>query len=79
MKISEYECGDQDALRAAITWLHAEANRMGDPHVRSILNTAAFGLGSEYSNEAAKPVSQTGRGQNLASLIVRNKRNSQNQ
>jgi hypothetical protein len=32
-------------VRAAITWLHVEAQRMSDPHARSVLNNAAFHLG----------------------------------
>ena len=54
MKISEYERGHRDATRAAITWLHAEALRMNDPHAEKILNGAAFSLGVETNTDAAK-------------------------
>lgn len=42
-------------IRAAVTWLHAEAMRMNDPKARQILNDAAFHLGQDkpaYSSEA---------------------------
>ncbi len=45
MKISEYHRGYRDAMRAAITWLHAQARTMNDPHARQLLNNAAFSLG----------------------------------
>lgn len=33
------------ALRAAVAWLHAEAETMNDPKARAVLNSAAHGLG----------------------------------
>lgn len=32
-------------LREAVAWLHEQADEMGDPKAREILNTAAFCLG----------------------------------
>lgn len=54
MKITEYERGHQDAIRAAITWLHTEAKSMNDPHARRLLDGAAFALGVAYAQPAAK-------------------------
>lgn len=54
MKISEYERGHQDAIRAAVTWLHAEAKSMNDTHARRLMDGAAFGLGVSFSQPAAK-------------------------
>ena len=54
MKISEYERGHRDATKEAITWLHAEALRMNDPHAQGILNGAAFSLGVATNTDAAK-------------------------
>ena len=36
-------------VRRAITWLHARAKEMHDPHARVILNTTAFKLGIDLS------------------------------
>ena len=54
MKITEYERGHQDAIRAAITWLHAEAKSMNDPHARRLLDSAADSLGAAFAKPAAK-------------------------
>lgn len=54
MKITEYERGHQDAIRAAVTWLHNEAKTMNDPHARRLLDGAAFGLGVAFAKPAAK-------------------------
>lgn len=54
MKISEYERGHRDATRAAISWLHAQADGMNDEHAQRILNGAAFSLGVETNTDAAK-------------------------
>ena len=43
---SEFRDGHRMALKAAITWLHAEAASMNDPKARDILNSAAFNLGA---------------------------------
>ncbi len=63
MKMPDYDRGYRDATRAAVTWLHAEAQRMGDPNARAILNTAAYGLGVAHSRAgpslpADKPTDQ---------------------
>ncbi len=47
MKIDEYERGFRDGLKRAVTWLHAEAEKMNDPHAVRILNSAAFSLGTD--------------------------------
>ena len=43
------------ALRAAVAWLHAEAETMNDPKARDVLNSAAHGLGviARHSKERA--------------------------
>lgn len=46
MKITEYERGYMDASRDAVSWLHAEAEKMNDRTARSILNGVAHSLGS---------------------------------
>jgi hypothetical protein len=51
MKANEYRRGYHDGLREAITWLHARAETMNDPHAKAILNTAAFHLGVEAAEE----------------------------
>lgn len=43
MSRKSVEC--RRGVRAAITWLHAEALKMNDPHARAVLNNAAFHLG----------------------------------
>ena len=43
-QIPEYERGYRDALRAAITALHQEAQMMNEQHARNIWNSAAFKL-----------------------------------
>ncbi len=47
MKADEYERGFRDGLKRAVTWLHAEAEKMNDPHAVQILNNAAFSLGTD--------------------------------
>lgn len=37
----------RNGIRAAITWLHERAKTMNDPKAKTILNTAAFHLGTE--------------------------------
>jgi hypothetical protein len=54
VKISEYERGHKDAIRKAVTWLHAEALRMNDPRAQRILNSAAHGLALACASEAGK-------------------------
>lgn len=54
MRANEYGRGYHDGLREAITWLHARAREMNDPHAKAILNTAAFHLGVEVANERRK-------------------------
>lgn len=51
MKANEYRRGYHDGLREAITWLHARAREMNDPHAKGILNTAAFHLGTDVADE----------------------------
>lgn len=46
-RIEEYLRGRRDGVRWAISWLHARASEMGDPHAKTILNTRAFELGVE--------------------------------
>lgn len=41
----DYRRGHRAALRAAIAFLHAEAERMNDPAARARLNGAAHALG----------------------------------
>lgn len=41
-------------VRRAITWLHEEAKRMNDPHARSVLNDAAFHLGTQLGRWRGK-------------------------
>ncbi|MGB3502893.1 MAG: hypothetical protein WBA44_14820 [Mesorhizobium sp.] len=41
----DWEAGRRNGIKWAITWLHAEARRMNDPHARQVLNNAAFGMG----------------------------------
>lgn len=57
MRITEYERGYRDALRAAVTWLHAEANRMNDLKAKSLLNGAADFAGKVL--QAEKPKART--------------------
>ncbi|WP_159082406.1 hypothetical protein [Paragemmobacter aquarius] len=40
-----YRDGARWALRRCIAWLHAEAASMNDPKARSVLHSAAFGMG----------------------------------
>jgi hypothetical protein len=54
MRITEYERGYRDALRATVTWLHAEANRMNDQKAKSLLNGAADLAGKVLQTEKAK-------------------------
>ena len=46
MRITEYERGYNDAMRRAISWIHAEALQMNDPHARGVLDAAAASLGA---------------------------------
>jgi hypothetical protein len=46
MRITEYERGYNDAMRRAISWIHAEALQMNDPHARRVLDLAASSLGA---------------------------------
>lgn len=48
--IPEYQRGQQDGIRAAVTWLHERANEMNDPHAKVILNSAATNLGWAWSH-----------------------------
>lgn len=41
----DFRAGHRLALRAAVAWLHAEAEAMNDPHAKRILDSAAFRLG----------------------------------
>lgn len=47
MKVPEYDRGFRDGMRFAVTWLHQQAREMNDPWAKTVLNTAAFGLGVE--------------------------------
>lgn len=60
MKANEYRCGYHDGLREAITWLHARAEAMSDPHAKAVLNTAAFHLGVETAEKRRRlPIAGT--------------------
>ena len=60
MKADEYRRGYHDGLREAITWLHARAEEMNDPHAKAILNTAAFHLGVEMAGKRRQlPIADT--------------------
>lgn len=43
----QYLQGRREALKWAITWLHARAETMNDPHARAILNVAATDMGHD--------------------------------
>jgi hypothetical protein len=45
--VKERLIGFDRGIRSAITWLHERAKEMNDPHARAVLNSAAFGLGTE--------------------------------
>lgn len=36
----EYRRGHRDGIKAAVTWLHRQADKMNDDHARGILNGA---------------------------------------
>lgn len=38
--------GQRAGIRWAIAWLHKRAGEMSDPHTKTILNTAAFNMGT---------------------------------
>lgn len=42
----ERKLGRRDGIRYAITWLHAQAKTMNDPHAQIVLNMAASDLGT---------------------------------
>ncbi len=59
-----YRDGARWALRRCIAWLHAEAASMNDPKARSVLYSAAFGMGcwkQSALEDAPDPVT-SGRG-----------------
>ncbi len=41
----EFRAGHRRAIRAAVSWLHAEALQMNDSRARQFFDSAAFGLG----------------------------------
>lgn len=41
----QYLQGRREALKWAVTWLHARADAMNDPHAKAILNVAATDMG----------------------------------
>jgi len=47
MRSPQFQQGRRNGVKACVEWLHAEAERMHDPHAKAILNTAALGLGVE--------------------------------
>ena len=51
-QMDPYQRGRRDGIRHAITWLHAEAKKMNDPHARMVLDNAAFALGNESARVA---------------------------
>lgn len=68
VKADEYQRGYRDGLREAITWLHARAEEMNDPHAKAILNTAAFHLGVETAKKRRqRPIAGTAADQGSAS------------
>lgn len=46
-----YKRGYRAGLRFAVTWLHARAAEMNDPHAVAILNSAATNLGWDIERE----------------------------
>lgn len=40
----------RNGVRFAISWLHARALEMNDPHARAILNSAGYNLGLDLPN-----------------------------
>ena len=53
-QMDPYQRGRRDGIRHAITWLHAEAKKMNDPHARMVLDNAAFALGNDTSARVAQ-------------------------
>jgi len=45
-----YKRGYRDGVRWTVTWLHARAAEMNDPHARAILNSAATNLGWDLAD-----------------------------
>ncbi|WP_375451141.1 hypothetical protein [uncultured Devosia sp.] len=61
-RMDEYERSKRDGIRLAITWLHARAAEMNDPHARQCLNGAAFNLGVDRARSqetASGPLAAT--------------------
>jgi len=61
---AQYLSGRREAEKAAVAWLHEEAERMTDRHARVVLHGAAFSLGVHFAQttkaDIAKSVSETG-------------------
>lgn len=47
MRSEPFVQGRRNGIKACVSYLHALADTMNDPHARSILNAAAFGMGVE--------------------------------
>ena len=41
-----HENGRRYGVKGCVAWLHARAEEMNDPHAKTILNTAAFNMGT---------------------------------
>lgn len=54
-----YDRAYHDGVRACITWLHARAQQMNDPHAKAVLNSAAFSLGVDKPDPAQPPGAET--------------------
>jgi hypothetical protein len=46
----QYLQGRREAIKWAITWLHARAEQMNDPHAKAILNVAGTEMGFDTRN-----------------------------
>lgn len=53
-QMDPYARGRRDGIRWAITWLHERAKQMNDPNAVSVLNTAAFNMGTDASPKVAQ-------------------------
>lgn len=53
-QMDPYQRGRRDGIRWAITWLHEEAKKMNDPKAVTVLNNAAFHMGTDISPKVAE-------------------------
>lgn len=54
MRSADFESGRRNGGKACVAWLHAEAAKMADPHAVSVLNNAAFHMGTQFKNWSAQ-------------------------